>query len=308
VIPSHFGSRGIPWSHIVVGIVFPANLKAMLFAVVCVSLVVGSSSQSVATCGAAGDHFSNVKITLSPDPPQLGQPFSFDITGDLDEILDGGNADVDLNVKALGIVNEPVQVSAPFTFSPGAPSGLQSITVGPVNLPKIPLPGGVVVNGTVKLTNTKKEPVACLKLALKVGGAERGELAEGPVATSTPVTSCTQPSDHMKNFAFSQDTSGMTTIQGTLDEDLDKMTVAVDLNIKIPLIPLPAIDVKVPISYSPGIKKGDVKATFGPSTSQLKSTPISVNGTVKINDGNSEEVVCIDITSTGGQHASTVVV
>merc|ERR1711920_874939 len=246
--------------------------------------------------------------TLSPDPPQLGQPFKIDIEGDMDEVLSGGNADIDLNVKALGIINEPVQTSAPFTFSPGAPSGHQSITVGPVNLPKIPLPGGVAINGTVKLTNTKKEPVSCVKLDMKVGASEADEFGPPAIEESNPVKSCTQASDHMKNFAFSQSASGVTTITGTLDEDLSKMGVAVDLNIKVPIVKLPTIDLTVPLSYSPGIKKGDVKATFGPSISKLTPTPVSVTGTVKVNDANTEEVVCIEIDSSGKQQTSTVVV
>merc|ERR1712217_182894 len=221
------------------------------------------------------------------------------IEGDMDEVLSGGNTDIDLNVKALGIINEPVQVSAPFTFSPGAPSGHQSIVVGPVNLPKIPLPGGVAVNGTIKLTNIKKEPVSCVKLDMKVGAANDDDLAKPSIAASGPVKSCTQASDHMKNFAFSQDASGVTTITGTLDEDLSKLGVAVDLNIKVPIVKLPAIELTVPLSYSPGIKKGDVKATFGPSTSnsQMPNIAVDVDGTVKLNDGNAEEVVCINITS-----------
>lgn len=266
----------------------------MLAVGVLVSAVSLAYSQSVSSCGAAGDHFSNVQIALSPDPPQLGKPFTMDISGDLDEILEGGNANVDLNVKALGIINEPVSVSAPFSFSPGAPSGHQTITVGPVNLPAIPLPGGIGVDGTIKLANAKNESVTCVKLALKVGGAQS---SRQEMESSTPVKSCTQPKDHMKNFAFSTDASGVTTISGSLDEDLDKMAVAVDLNIKIPLIKLPEITLNVPVSYSPGIKKGDVKATFGPSTSRMPNVAVDVEGTVKLNDGNAQEVVCINITS-----------
>merc|ERR1712059_219628 len=145
----------------------------------------------VSSCGAAGDHFSNIKITLSPDPPKLGSPFSFDMEGDLDELTDGGNAVVDLNIRALGIINEPVKVTAPFTYSPGVPSGHSKISVGPVNLPKIPLPGGITVTGTVKVTNAKQEPVTCVQLNLNVGASE-----VQPVALKdTPVTDCTQASD-----------------------------------------------------------------------------------------------------------------
>jgi hypothetical protein len=273
-------------------------------------LLGGVQSQSVASCGAAGDHFSNVKITLSPDPPVLGQAFSFTMEGDLDEALAGGSANVDLNVKALGIINEPVKVSSPFTYSPGVASGHSTVTVGPVNLPKIPLPGGVDVTGTVKITDTKKEPVACIQLNLKVGGASEIPALGAPQAKTdlSPVTDCTKASDHMKNFKFSDDTTGVTTITGTLDEDVDKLSVGVDLTVKVPLIPIPEIKLSIPASISPAVKKGDLKITVGPAVSEVPAiaVPVTVSGNVKVNDGNAEEIVCLQIAST--QADSTVVV
>lgn len=273
-------------------------------------LLGGVQSQSVTSCGAAGDHFSNVKITLSPDPPVLGQAFSFTMEGDLDEALAGGSANVDLNVKALGIINEPVKVSSPFTYSPGVASGHSTVTVGPVNLPKIPLPGGVDVTGTVKITDTKKEPVACIQLNLKVGGASEVPALEAPQAKTdpSPVTDCTKASDHMKNFKFSDDTTGVTTITGTLDEDVDKLSVGVDLTVKVPLIPIPEIKLSIPASISPAVKKGDLKITVGPAVSEVPAiaVPVTVSGNVKVNDGNAEEIVCLQIAST--QADSTVVV
>jgi len=280
----------------------------MLKTAAVLALVGGAQSQSVSSCGAAGDHFSNVKITLSPDPPVLGQPFSFNMEGDLDEALAGGNANIDLNVKALGIINEPVKASAPFTYSPGVASGHTTVTVGPVNLPKVPLPGGVDVTGTVKITNTKKEPVACIKMDLKIGGASEAPALEAPQAKTddSPVTDCTKPSDHMKNFKFSDDSTGMTTITGTLDEDVAKLNVGVDLNIKVPLVPLPEIKLAVPASISPAIKKGDLKITVGPIVSDNGAPPVTVSGNVKVNDGNAEEIVCLQIGNS--THTDSIVV
>jgi hypothetical protein len=267
-------------------------------------LLGGAQAQSVSSCGAAGDHFSNVKITLSPDPPVLGQPFSFNMEGDLDEALAGGNANIDLNVKALGIINEPVKVSSPFTYSPGVASGHTVVSVGPVNLPKIPLPGGVDVTGTVKITNGKKEAVACIKMDLNMGAATEAPALE---TKDSPVTDCTKASDHMKNFKFSDDSTGVTTITGTLDEDVAKVDVGVDLNIKIPLVPLPEIKLDIPASISPAVKKGDLKITVGPAVSEVPNGPvIDVTGNVKINDGNAEEIVCLQIGS--AEATSTVVV
>jgi len=264
----------------------------------------GAQAQSVSSCGAAGDHFSNVKITLSPDPPVLGQPFSFNMEGDLDEALAGGNANVDLNVKALGIINEPVKVSSPFTYSPGVASGHTTVSVGPVNLPKIPLPGGVDVTGTVKITNAKQEPVACIKMDLKVGGAMDAPALE---TKDSPVKDCTKASDHMKNFKFSEDATGVTTVTGTLDEDVAKVDVGVDLSIKIPLVPLPEIKLDIPASISPAVKQGDLKITVGPVASEVPDIVVNVTGNVKINDGNAEEIVCLQI-GNSEVAASTVVV
>jgi len=216
----------------------------------------------------------------------------------------GGNADIDLNVKALGVINEPVKVSSPFTYSPGVASGHTTVSVGPVNLPKIPLPGGVDVTGTVKITNGKKEAVACIKMDLNVGAATEAPALE---TKDSPVTDCTKASDHMKNFKFSDDSTGVTTITGTLDEDVAKVDVGVDLNIKIPLVPLPEIKLDIPASISPAVKKGDLKITVGPAASEVPNGPvIDVTGNVKINDENAEEIVCLQIGS--AEAASTVVV
>jgi len=206
----------------------------------------------------------------------------------------GGNADIDLNVKALGVINEPVKVSSPFTYSPGVASGHTTVSVGPVNLPKIPLPGGVDVTGTVKITNGKKEAVACIKMDLNVGAATEAPALE---TKDSPVTDCTKASDHMKNFKFSDDSTGVTTITGTLDEDVAKVDVGVDLNIKIPLVPLPEIKLDIPASISPAVKKGDLKITVGPAVSEVPDTVIDVTGNVKINDGKAEEIVCLKIGS-----------
>jgi hypothetical protein len=232
--------------------------------------------------------------------------------GDLDEDIAGGDANIDLNVKALGIINEPVKATSPFTYSPGVAKGHSTVAVGPVDLPKVPLPGGVDVTGTVKITNTKKEPVACIQMNLKIGGASAAPALEAPQAKAdpSPVTDCTKPTDHMKNFKFSDDSTGMTTITGTLDEDVGKLNVGVDLNIKVPLVPIPEIKLNVPASISPAMKKGDLKITVGPVVSEepVNGAPITVNGNVKVNDGNAEEIVCLQIASSSTQADSTVVV
>lgn len=251
---------------------------------------------------------SNVKITLSPDPIVKGQPFTLAITGNLDADFSAGNIIADLNVKALVVINEPVKLNAPFTLTqgtggPGFAGGLQTITVGPITLPG--LPGGIHVNGTIRVTNDKTEPVACVKIQLAAVDVDEMDGDQAPASTGSPVSICSKATDHMKNLAVSTDTQKVTHITGTLDEDIVKASIAVAVQIKIPLIKIPPINLAIPISASPGFKKGDLKLTVGPSAAQESNGLISVLGTVKANDGKGEEILCLGLNATS---ADTIIV
>merc|ERR1712232_697433 len=163
-----------------------------------------------------------------------------------------GNADIDLNVKALGIINEPVKLSSPFSITPGLQAGPMSVSVGPLTIPS--LPGTLEADGTIKLTNDKKEPVACIKLAFKYGG--NAEVA-APAVEGSNVSICSKAADHLHKLAYSEN-AGVIDITGSLDEAITKLDIDVDLKLAVgPLkIPLP---LKVPISATPGLQKGDLK-------------------------------------------------
>jgi hypothetical protein len=270
--------------------------------------------QSVTSCGGSTDHLKGVKITINPDPIAKGSPFSFSLTGDLDKTITAGNADVDLSVKALGIINKPVKVVSPFTFSPGFVAGPQTLTVGPVSLPS--LPGDLGIAGTVKITDDKSEAVACLKFDLDVP-AMKDEVKpdESHDVTARGATVCNQPSDHLKDLVTSS-SRGVSTAIGTMDEAVQKVTINTDLTLKIGFLSH-KIDMAVPITYTPGMTKGDFKFTAGPKQAELLRWPhpdVTVSGTVKAVDGNSEEILCLAVESVAAlpdksvQAASSIVV
>ena len=91
--------------------------------------------QNVKSCGSDGDILSNAQITTDPSPSDKSKPFTVTVTGTLTDAVVGGNLDVNLNVKALGIINEPVTANVDFTYSPGIQKGDTKVVIGPLTLP-----------------------------------------------------------------------------------------------------------------------------------------------------------------------------
>jgi len=267
-------------------------LIAMAVAFLLLALPLGTWAQSVSSCGAVGDHLKDFKVSVSPDPIAKGTPFTIDIAGNLDADLSDMNADVDLTIKALDIIHKTVTESSPMSIFPSIVAGPQKLSIGPITLPS--LPGMVEVDGTIKITNGKKEPVACIKLALKVP-----EMSEELAGTSAQVVSvCNAASDHLHNLTHSS-TAGVSTITGSLDEAVTKLVAKLDLKLKVGWLSH-KIDMAIPVSYSPGFVKGDIKLTVGPASQPLTSVSkslldVEVTGTVKIDDPASQEIVCLSI-------------
>jgi len=281
-----------------------ASMK--LFALIVLACIVREAqSQSVKSCGGASDHLKNAVFSVSPDPIDKSKPLTITATGNLDEAMTAGKFDVNLQIKALGIVNEPVSTSAPFTLAPGIPTGAQKFVIGPFTLPKIP--GSVSVSGNVTAVDGKGEPVFCLALDLNLGSSEENipssllPFLEYPaLPEASPVSDCSADSDHLHNRSLTQ-AGGVTTVSGDLDEDVSAGTVNVDLNVQVLFIKIP-INMNIPFSLSPGLLKGAIKATVGPAGSSLLVAPIDqpeikvkVTGTVKANDDKSSEIVCLKI-------------
>ena len=89
-----------------------------------------------------------------------------DATGDLDESVSAGEADVDLTVK-VSFIRLPVKMTIPFSISPPIPKGPVTVKAGPPsNAGAMIASQGVKVEvtGTVKLNDANKEEISCLSI------------------------------------------------------------------------------------------------------------------------------------------------
>ena len=212
---------------------------------------------------------------------------------------------LDLSIEALGIIHSSATGALPLTITPGAQAGPFGLTIGPI-APPTNIPGKVVVTGTVHVVNGKGEAVMCLKFDLTIPGAaaeEKGAplpLVVAPVHQPAAhegvvgsVSSCGGAADHIKDFAIATSAAGVTTMGGALDEAVSTLSLVVDVKIKVLLIGIP-IKMTIPIGLSPGMKPGQIGVVAGPSAVVLKpSIKSTVTGTIKVNDGNGEELACL---------------
>jgi hypothetical protein len=258
------------------------------FAIFC--LVAACHAQSIKSCGKDTDIFKNAVFSASPDPISKSAPLTITATGDLQSDVGAGVFHVDLNIKALGIINEPVKLSSPFSIGPEAKAGAQKMVIGPFTLPKVP--GTTTVSGTVTGADSSGNEIFCVALDMDV--------ATPPVEPIEPeakpiVTNCGADTDHLKNISTSA-TGGVATLTGTLDEAVTAGSVDVDMTVKVSFIKVP-IQMNIPFTYSPGVPAGALKLSVGPKQAVQSNINIDVEGTVKISDGSSQEIACVSVTT-----------
>jgi hypothetical protein len=252
-----------------------------------VALPLLAAGASLSSCGTNSDHISGVTVSVSPDPIEKGASFTIRFDGTLDEDLSTINANVDLDVSVFGLIKKHVSAGGNVALSPAVPKGALSVTVGPVDL-STSVSGSVDVSGKIELTDGNNEPVACLEVDMKVPVAQQEQELEGVEGTSN----CGKASDHAKDLVF-QDTDGVTTITGELDESISQFAVSVDMEIKEFFIKIP-ISIKAPVAYSPGFPEGAFKVVATPTTSELSSElGVSISGKAIMTDANNEEVACV---------------
>jgi len=259
------------------------------------ALVLGAAADTLASCGADTDHLKVTSITTDADAtggPRKGKPFTVTVEGEFDAAHQHGTVTGDLNVVALGVVDEPVSFDQKYDFLPGIASGPVKVTVGPFTFPRA-VPGKVDVSGRVSIVDENKEPVLCLDLALLIPKI----LAEEEPALESGDACGDATSDHITNIQ-SETVDDVTTTTMDLDEALGYVNLKVDLSVKAPVVP--AVNLKltqVPISLSPAIPAGQLKFVGYPSDS-LKSgvqSLVDVTGSLILEDTNGEEVVCVGL-------------
>jgi hypothetical protein len=269
-------------------------MSKLVFLILAVGAVAGPSLSS---CGAASDHLALQTLQMTPDPPVAGQPLTIEIVGKLDEDAGNLHVDVDLDINALGIFKTSVKKSLDVSFTPTIlVAGPFKVTAGPFSLPS--LPGGVKVSGTVHTLSAKKEPIACAKLDLDLG------LLAGPVIpldgeVADPVD-CKTPQDHMTGISTNVSADNLTTTtKFTVDEDINKLNVDVDILIEELFFKIP-IKIDASASFTPGLKATHYTIVSKDVTNggQLEGQAppanlgLSTKGQVKITDAKGEQVTC----------------
>jgi len=255
------------------------------------------SSQGVKGCGSAADHLTNPVYKMTPDPPVKGQPFTIDISGDLDEDVTAGAVSGDIAVTALGFITSTATIKMPFTYTPGLPKGAMKMTVGPTTLPKSP--GSFALKGKVHVVDGAGDAITCVDLDITASAEgllteAKPEVPNATVPHVGGVESCTGDSDHLKNFSLSQ-SGGVTTVNGNLDEDVDTFNVDLDLTVKKFIVHLP-VKMNIPITLSPTVPKGPFTISAGPGKVDLSPDPsVGVTGKVKAMDAASEQIFCLNI-------------
>jgi len=212
----------------------------------------------------------------------------------MDEDHVGGTADVDLEIKALRIVDKTVKSESSYTLSPGLVKGAQRLVIGPMTLPQDP--GEASLKGQVSIKNTKGEPVACVALDIQVPlfENEASEIADEVEG----IASCGTSTDHLKNVSEST-SGGVTTVTGSLDEDLSSIMANVDVTLRALFVKVP-LKLQIPISFSPAISKGDLKLTVKTvgersEVEETSKSPVQVQGKVVIDDAKNQQVTCLSV-------------
>jgi len=271
--------------------------------------LIGANADSIKSCGKPTDILQNAVFTSSPNPIDKSQPLTITATGKLSAAVTTGKLDVNLNIKALGIINEPIKTSAPFALSPGLPAGDAKIVIGPFSLPKVP--GKSDISGTVTVSDGSGKEILCISLDIVALPTADAVLAdEARISTSVnadPVTDCSGASDHLHNRVLSN-AGGKASITGDLDEALGSITAIVDLTVEVSIIKIP-IKMTIPISISPPLPKGHTSASIGPAASTAASSTIrySIEGTVKVDDSSSSEVVCLNVNKPKLDHVGSLI-
>lgn len=126
---------------------------------------VGAVTDPFTDCSSDGAHVENRKLDVEPATIKKGTPFTVRGSGDLDEDIASGVADVSVDLSLFKL-----DLSIPFSMDPPIQGGGHSdITVGPITLPNIPLIPNA--KGSFKVSDANSEEVICYNFNLPVAEA-----------------------------------------------------------------------------------------------------------------------------------------
>jgi len=119
-----------------------------------------ASADIWSNCGSPSDHLKDLKVTITPDPPVLGQALTISASGTFDEELTA----ITLNYNVDGLISGSLDLCnllSKTTHPCPIPAGPLSITKS-FNLPN--LPPGIPVSAQATVLDQNNQEVACIKI------------------------------------------------------------------------------------------------------------------------------------------------
>lgn len=115
-------------------------------------------------CSGADAHVKNKNLDVEPPTIQKGVPFTVRGSGDLDEDIAKGVADISVDLSLFNL-----DLSIPFAMDPPIKATHADVTVGPLTMPSIPLIPNA--KGSLKVSDANSEEVLCYNFNVPVAEA-----------------------------------------------------------------------------------------------------------------------------------------
>jgi hypothetical protein len=112
-------------------------------------------------CAGSDAHVKNKKLDVEPPTIKKGVPFTVHGSGDLDEDIASGVADLSVDGRLFKL-----DMSIPFSMDPPIKADHADVTVGPITMPSIPLVPSA--KGSIKVRDANSEEVICYNFNVPV--------------------------------------------------------------------------------------------------------------------------------------------
>jgi hypothetical protein len=254
------------------------------------AVVGGVAAQSFTSCNTDGAHLTNMVVTVSPDPPVVGQEVTFTIEGTLDKTIQSGSASI--SVKA-GPITFPLTVPFQSNADPiGSPNTPMKAVLGPFTYPNLNVPLIKTTTGKIEIVDENAEQVSCMEFSLPAYSAT------APPSPQFLDIDCSDSSSwHMKNLQFDVEPPTIqkgvpftVNTKGDTDEEISSGKAAVNVDLS-----LFKLGLEIPFSISPStpaITGGDM--TIGPLTMPKIPLIPDAKGSIKLSEQNAETLACFN--------------
>lgn len=253
------------------------------------ALASGVSAGSFTSCNTDAAHLKNQVLTVSPDPPVIGQEVTFTIEGTLDKTIQSGSAAISIKAGPITFpLTVPFKSNAMAIGQPGTP---MKTVLGPFVYPNLNVPLIKTTTGKVEIVDENAEQVSCMAFSLPAYHAT------APTSEYQDIDCSDSSSWHMKNLQFDVEpgpikkgTPFTVRMQGDVDEEVSSGVAAVNIDLS-----LFKLGLSIPFSMDPSPSAiSGMDMTLGPIT--MPNIPLIPNakGSIKLQEQNAETLACFD--------------